>query len=97
MTRPETGKWKKIQEMEQRLQGKVSCCLSRLEIVLAKWESAKNKPAEVGKKIKVFKKCHSELSGWLNESVRGSFSGAPERLERFIKIMENVKQWRQGG
>ncbi len=67
-----------------------------MEIVLAKWESAKNKPAGFGKKIKVFKKCHSELSGWLNESVRGGFSGAQGRLERFIEIMENVKQWRRG-
>ena len=99
MARAEPTKMQKenIQKMEKRVQAKVSGCLSSLEVALAKWEASEKKPAELKERIELLVKCHSELSDWLDKSLRGDSDAIVGRLERFVSIMHHIEQSRGEG
>lgn len=90
---------KDLRDMETRLREKVSGCISSIEVVLARWDTSKEKPEGLEGKIGSFRMFHSELLEWLNESLRGNSKteAISGRLEKFVLIMHGIDEERKGG
>jgi|WetSurMetagenome_2_1015567.scaffolds.fasta_scaffold163053_2 hypothetical protein len=59
-------------EMEDETRHRVSGTLSKIEIALSEWDSAKDKPLEFADRIEYLRRMHNLLLQWMQNSLKGS-------------------------
>jgi len=75
-------------ELESETKLKVSESISKIEVALTEWETAKKKPKKLEKRIEYLRMSHTLLSGWARESLKGKkdINSTLFRLQRFTKL-----------
>jgi DNA-binding transcriptional regulator YiaG len=83
----------RILELEAETQRKVSASLSKIEVALSAWESAKRKPKDVSEKLDYLKKSYSMLSEWEKRSLKGrkDIVSAADRLMDFVYVCQRLQ------
>jgi hypothetical protein len=78
--------------LEAETRSMVSSALSKIEVALAEWDNAKEKPPEYAGKIEYFRRVHAALAGWMKASLLGSRDreSVIARLARFAQISREL-------
>jgi hypothetical protein len=86
MARTETNAF----ELESETRLKVSESLSKIEVALSEWDSARKKPKKLENRIEYLRLSHTLLSGWARDSLRGKKDEGStiSRLARFIELCD---------
>jgi hypothetical protein len=82
----------KVKRLERETQKKVSRSIAKIEVALAEWESAKEKPTKLKKRISRLKKTHRLLRKWEQESLKGKKDvvSVVGRLRKFTEICRQL-------
>lgn len=83
----------KAGELEEKTREKVIQALSPMEVALAEWEGAKEKPPDLAKRIDYIRLAHKLFSEWAKESMRGELDkvSTMKRLRRFTEICNQLR------
>lgn len=83
-------------ELEADTQRKVSSSLSKIEVALSEWDSAKTKPPGLEPRIAYLRMSLEELSAWEIESLSGAKTekASLERLRRFTELCDRLARAR---
>jgi len=81
-------------ELEAQTQRLVSISLSKMEVAISEWDSAKHKPEGFSSQVESLRRFHRLLSDWERESLKGGrgTGSALKRLRRFSEICREIEK-----
>ncbi len=87
---------KTLLELESETQRVVSKSISKIEVALSEWDSAKKKPDDLEGKVAYLRRFYELLTGWERDSLTGSkdTASAQKRLRRFAEICRDIESAR---
>lgn len=80
-------------ELETETQKVVSASISKIEVALSEWDSARKKPGDLESQVAKLRRFCELLSGWERDSLMGSrdTASAQKRLRRFTEICREIE------
>jgi hypothetical protein len=80
-------------ELEADTQKVVSSSISKLEVALSEWDSARKKPEDLTGKVAYLRRFYGLLTKWEKNSLSGSkdTASAQKRLRRFAEICHDIE------
>lgn len=87
------GNAKTPQELEADTQKVVSASISKIEVALTEWDSARRKPEDLRGQVAQLRRFCTLLSSWEKASLSGSrdTASAQKRLRRFFEICRKIE------
>lgn len=84
---------KSMIELEAETQRMVSDSISKMEVAISEWDSAKKKPDDLSDVVEGIRRFHELLSAWERKSLAGSRDTASirKRLARFTEICAEIE------
>ncbi|MFH0885433.1 MAG: hypothetical protein V1861_07025 [Candidatus Micrarchaeota archaeon] len=80
-------------ELEAETQKVVSASISKIEVALSEWDSAKKKPDDLNNQVACLRRFYGLLTKWEKNSLSGSkdTASAQKRLRRFAEICTEIE------
>lgn len=80
-------------ELEGETLTKVSDSLSKIEVALSDWDSAKRKPKALAPRIIFLRFAHKQLSAWAAASLKGKrdLASRARRFQDFISLCRKLE------
>jgi len=81
------------QELEAETQKIVSASISKMEVALSEWDSAKKRPDDLAGQVAHLRRFYKLLTKWERDSLKGGkdLASVQKRLRRFMEICGEIE------